>query len=115
MLKQAASAAASSSSGLEPAPFSNRELALYWPAMPVCPRKSPWPLSPPFQLAVALLVGIVSLLVRVSDVATGAGASMLDASSPARFISSHDGIGCRAFAPAVRGARPEQVPRPRPR
>ena len=56
MLKQAASAAASNSSGLEPAPFSNRELRLYWPASPVCPRKSPCPVSPPFQFAVALLV-----------------------------------------------------------
>ena len=59
MLKQAASAAASSSSGLEPSPFSNREPALYWPHSPVCPLKSPCPLSPPFQFAVALLVGIV--------------------------------------------------------
>src|SRR5512132_3856929 len=63
MLKQAASAAASSSSGFEPVPSSKRELKLYWPARPVCPLKLPRPpLRPPSHFALAVRVGIVLLL-----------------------------------------------------
>ena len=60
MLKHAASAAASSSSGFDPAPLSNRELKLYGALIaPLSPLKLPFPpLSPPSQTAVAFLVGI---------------------------------------------------------
>src|SRR6266550_8552699 len=60
MLKHAASAAASSSSGLDPAPLSKRELKLYCPAIaPLSPLKLPFPpLSPPSHVALAFLVGI---------------------------------------------------------
>src|SRR6185437_8862666 len=62
MLKHAASAAASSSSGFEPAPFSKRELKLYCPPSPVAPVNEPRPsLSPPSHFAVAVRVGIVRL------------------------------------------------------
>src|SRR5687767_13728231 len=63
MLKHAASAAASSSSGFDPAPLSKRELKLYWPAIaPLSPLKLPFPvLSPPSQVAVAFPVGIPCL------------------------------------------------------
>jgi hypothetical protein len=61
MLKQAASAAASSSSGFDPTPLSNRELKLNWPlTAPLSPLKLPFPLfSPPSHVAVAFLVGIL--------------------------------------------------------
>src|SRR6266436_4843729 len=60
MLKQAASAAARSSSGFDPAPLSKRELKLYCaPIAPLSPLKLPFPpLRPPSQVAVAFLVGI---------------------------------------------------------
>src|SRR6267143_2611668 len=60
MLKHAASAAASNSSGFDPVPLSNRELKLYCPAIaPLSPLKLPLPpLSPPSQIALAFLVGI---------------------------------------------------------
>src|SRR5437762_13284588 len=69
MLKQAASAAASSSSGFDPAPLSNRELKLNCPPIaPLSPLKVPFPvLSPPSHVAVAFLVGIRSPL-RFDDV-----------------------------------------------
>src|ERR1700693_3244283 len=69
MLKHAASAAASSSSGLDPAPLSKRELKLYWPAMaPLSPLKLPFPfLSPPSQIAVAFLVGILFFSLAIDD------------------------------------------------
>src|SRR3979409_105746 len=62
MLKHAASAAARSSSGFDPAPLSKRELKLYWPLIaPLSPLKLPFPpLSPPSHVAVAFLVGIPS-------------------------------------------------------
>ena len=51
MLKHAASAAASSSSGFDPSPFSKRELKLYWPPRPVAPLNDPRPaLQPTFPL-----------------------------------------------------------------
>jgi hypothetical protein len=63
MLKHDASAAASSSSGFEPSPFSNRELKLYCPPNPVAPLKLPFPpLSPPSHFALAVRVGILVFL-----------------------------------------------------
>ena len=64
MLKQAASDAASSSSGFDPAPLSKRELKLNCPPIdPLSPLKVPFPvLSPPSHVAVAFLVGIRSPL-----------------------------------------------------
>src|SRR5438105_4306500 len=64
MLKHAASAAASNSSGFDPTPLSKRELKLNWPPIPVLsPLKLPFPLlSPPSHVAVAFLVGIRLLL-----------------------------------------------------
>src|SRR5437868_2740088 len=60
MLKHAASAAASNSSGFEPTPLSKRELKLNCPPTPpLSPLKLPFPvLSPPSHVAVAFLVGI---------------------------------------------------------
>jgi hypothetical protein len=66
MLKHAASAAASSSSGFDPLPFSNRELKLYWPLRPVAPVNEPLPpFNPPSHFALAVRVGIVVLLAFV--------------------------------------------------
>ena len=55
----AASAAASSSSGFEPVPFSKRDPKMYAPAKPDSPLYEPVPpLSPPFHTALAFRVGI---------------------------------------------------------
>jgi hypothetical protein len=72
MLKHAASAAASTSSGFDPTPLSNRELKLYCPpTAPLSPLKLPFPvLSQPSHVAVAFLVGIpfsVALMIWVSE------------------------------------------------
>ena len=65
MLKHAACAAASSSSGLEPPACSKREPKEYDPPSPLSPPlyvPRP-PLSPPSHTALALRVGIVSVSV----------------------------------------------------
>src|SRR5262245_52771725 len=64
MLKHAASAAASNSSGFDPRAISNREPNVYAPAIdPLSPSNLPVPpLSPPCQVALALRVGMAFLL-----------------------------------------------------
>jgi hypothetical protein len=66
MLKHAASAAASISSGFDPVPDSNRELNEYSALSPVDVLNVPVPpLSPPSQRALALRVGILEILVSL--------------------------------------------------
>src|SRR5918998_2625418 len=87
MLKHAACAAASSSSGFEPGASSNRDPNEYFPPRSVCPRYEPFPpRSPPSQTAVAFLVGISALL--DVDRLIAAPPARLDARSALRFISS---------------------------
>lgn len=83
MLKHAAWAAASNSSGLVPPAFSNREPKEYAPPMtPLSLLKLPFPLLiPPSQVALAFRVGIHSLRSEVSrdDVRVARGALLLRA------------------------------------
>src|SRR5258708_3112734 len=106
MLKQAASAAARSSSGLEPVWSPNRVPKLYFAVGPVSERKLPFPvLSPPVHFAVAFLVGIVS------RAWVGSGRRERLTRSRHGFYLQHDGTR-RRVAPAVGGASAQQIPRP---